>query len=440
MFFKQYYLNCLAHASYMIGDGGEAVVVDPQRDVDPYIDEAARLGLRIKYVIETHLHADFVSGHRELAERTGAAIVIGTGADATFPHIAAREGDILRVGSVELRAIETPGHTPESISWSVDGKRVLTGDTLFIGDVGRPDLAGTRGYTPQAMASMMYDSLHAKLLTLGDDVEVWPAHGAGSACGRNISKETSSTIGAQRRTNYALRPMSREEFVQLMTAEIPPPPKYFARDAEINRHGARALREIVATQLSAATARQAIEKGAVVLDVRDDGAFGERHVAGAIHIGLGGQFASWCGALLPSDRTLVISADSDASGSEAVMRLARVGIESAEGYITATGDLPLATLPQISVETLRSRAIPVLDVRATGEYAAGHVPWAESIPLPELTERIEEVPEGTLAVMCGGGYRSSIACSLLMREGRTDLMNVTGGINAWMRAGYPTEG
>src|SRR6185369_4979616 len=231
MLFHQFYLNCLAHASYLIGSDGECAIVDPQRDVDQYIDEAARRGLRIRFIIETHLHADFVSGHRELAARTGAEIVFGAAADAQFAHRAVNDGDVLQVGDVELRALATPGHTPESISWLIveEGRplKVLTGDTLFIGDVGRPDLAGARGFTSQQMAAQLYDSLNTKLLTLPDDVEVWPAHGAGSACGRNISKETSSTIGVQRKTNYALQPMSRQEFVNMMTTDVAEPPPYF---------------------------------------------------------------------------------------------------------------------------------------------------------------------------------------------------------------------
>src|SRR5205085_3256073 len=301
MYFKQFYLGCLAHASYLIGDSGEAAVVDPQRDVEQYLDEAARENLCIKYVIETHLHADFVSGHRELADRSGAQIVIGAEAKAAFPHIAVREGNPLAVGNIELRAIETPGHTPESICWLLIengvAAKLLTGDTLFIGDVGRPDLAGGRGYTPQMMASMLYDSLTTKLLKLPDDVEVWPAHGAGSACGRNISRDRSSTIGVQRRTNYALRPMSREEFVMLMTTDFPAAPKYFSRDAEINRRGARMLAEISAARLSPDRVREELNRGAVLLDVRDGASFGSSHISGALNIGLGGEFASWCGTL-----------------------------------------------------------------------------------------------------------------------------------------------
>src|SRR5262245_23395362 len=251
MYFKQFYLGCLAHASYLIGSEGEAAVVDPQRDVDQYIREAENQGFKIKYVIETHLHADFVSGHRELAARSGAQIVFGEKAGATFPHVAVKDGQVVRVGGVSLRIIETPGHTPESISILVNDeqesdqpKKVLTGDALFIGDVGRPDLVGSRGYTAEQMAGMLYESLHHKLLLLNDDVEVYPAHGAGSMCGRDIGKETSSTIGEQRETNYALKPMARDAFVKMMTVDLPDAPTYFSRDAEINRLGAAALVEL----------------------------------------------------------------------------------------------------------------------------------------------------------------------------------------------------
>src|ERR687884_1998817 len=251
MYFKQFYLGCLAHASYLIGSDGEAAVVDPQRDVDQYVAEAEAQGLKIKYVIETHLHADFVSGHRELAARTGAEIVFGERAGARFPHRAVRDGDELKVGRVRLRVLETPGHTPESISVVVtdtevsnEAQKVLTGDTLFIGDVGRPDLAGARGYTSEEMAAMLYDSLHEKLLKLDDLTEVYPAHGAGSMCGRNISQETSSTIGQQRQFNCALQPMSKDEFVRTMTTGLAPAPDYFSHDAEYNRTGAPPIKDL----------------------------------------------------------------------------------------------------------------------------------------------------------------------------------------------------
>ena len=444
MLFKQFYLGCLAHASYLIGDGGEAAVIDPQRDVDQYLALTEREKLRIKYVIETHLHADFVSGHRELAERSGAQIVIGAEANAAFPHIAVRDGETLSVGSIVLRALETPGHTPESVSWLVieDGRatKVMTGDTLFIGDVGRPDLAGGRGYTPQRMAAMMYDSLHNALLKLPDDVEVWPAHGAGSACGRNISRDRSSTIGIQRATNYALKPMPREEFVTLMTTDFPAAPKYFSRDAEINRRGARMLAEITAAPLTADRVREEINRGAVLLDVRDPASFGTSHISGAINIGLGGEFASWCGTLLPAEAPIVISADSSEHANEAVMRLARVGIESAAGYITEPAGFQSASIPQITVEELRDRKLRVLDVRRKGEYTSGHIPGAQHIPLDELPRREDEVQRGgPLAVVCAGGYRSSIAASLLQRDNIADVMNVVGGTSGWVRAGFSVE-
>src|SRR5881396_706856 len=286
MFFKQFYLNCLAHASYLIGSDGEAVVVDPQRNVDQYLDEATARNLNIKYIIETHLHADFVSGHRELASRTGAEIVFSEKAGVGFPHLAARDHDELAIGRVKLRIMETPGHTPESIcvlvidtEFSDQPRKVLTGDTLFIGDVGRPDLAGGKGYTPQMMAAMMYDSLHDKLLKLDDAVEVYPAHGAGSMCGKNLSTDTSSTIGQQRQFNYALQPMTKEQFVTMMTTDLPEAPAYFAKDAEINRSGATPLTEL--PPLSPLPPNDVLklgQEGCVVLDVRPAGEFGAGHV------------------------------------------------------------------------------------------------------------------------------------------------------------------
>lgn len=455
MYFKQFYLGCLAHASYLIGSEGEAAVVDPQRDVDQYIDEAAANGLSIRYVIETHLHADFVSGHRELADRAGAEIVFGARAQAAFPHRAVREGDELRIGRVVLRAIETPGHTPESISWLViDGDaaphRVLTGDTLFIGDVGRPDLAGSKGFTAEEMASMLYDSLHAKLLTLDDSVEVYPAHGAGSACGRNISKERSSSIGEQRKFNYALRPMSREEFSILMTTDLPPAPKYFPMDAEINRRGAAPLATITTRPLSPLAAKEAMASGATVLDVRDSAMFGAAHVPGSLNIGLDGQYASWAGSLLSPENAVVIVADGGGQVQEAVMRLARVGLENVAGYVDGglaawnAAGLELATLPQLSVdelhERLREGPLQVIDVRTPSEYASGHVPGALSVPLAGLSHVVERIPPArAAAIICAAGYRSSAASSLLARSGFRELYNVIGGTSAWIAAGFETE-
>ena len=450
MEFHQFYLGCLAHASYLIGSNGEAAIVDPQRDVDQYIAEAEKRGLKIRYVIETHLHADFVSGHRELADRTGAEIVIGAAAGAQFAHRGIRDRETLRVGDVELRAIETPGHTPESISWLVvdSGKpvKVLTGDTLFIGDVGRPDLAGAKGFTPQSMAAMLYDSLHRKLLELSDEVEVWPAHGAGSACGRNISRETWSTIGAQRKNNYALRPMSRDEFVSMMTTDLPEAPPYFARDAEINRQGARALADVRADALSPRAVKAALHRGAVVLDVRDGDAFGAGHIPTSINIGLGGQFASWCGTLVPATDDLVIVADGADRSREAIMRLARVGMENVLGYLDggvlawSNSGYGTATLPQMTPKELAGSKLAVVDVRRTTEFTTGHVPGARNVPLNELQRRMPEMElEQPVAVICQSGYRSSTAASILARNGFTDVSNVIGGTSGWMAEKLPVE-
>ncbi|HEX8171129.1 MAG TPA: rhodanese-like domain-containing protein [Thermoanaerobaculia bacterium] len=449
--FRQFYLSCLAHASYLIASGGEAVVVDPQRDVAQYLEEAERIGARIRYVIETHLHADFVSGHGELAPRSGAEIVFGAAARAEFPHRAVHDGDELRIGEVVLRAIETPGHTPESVCWLMveDGAatKVLTGDTLFIGDVGRPDLAGGRGYTPEQMAAMLYDSL-LKLLRLDDAVEVWPAHGAGSACGKNISSERSSTIGAQRRMNWALRPMERDEFVKMLTTDLPRAPRYFPMDAEINRRGARPLDELSAPALTAQQVHERMLRGAMVLDVRDSNAFGAGHLPGAINIGLRGQYASWAGTLLPPNAELIVVAESAADAAEAVMRLARVGLENVSGVLDGGADawtaagFALTTLPQLDVSQLKDALddVRVLDVRRPGEYASGHVPRATNIALDDLPEQLDAVDASQpLAVICAGGYRSSAAASLLQRRGAERVFNVVGGTSAWVTAGYETE-
>ncbi|HET6669771.1 MAG TPA: rhodanese-like domain-containing protein [Pyrinomonadaceae bacterium] len=462
MYFKQFYLGCLAQASYLIGSEGEAAVVDPQRDVDQYIDEAKAQGFQIKYVIETHLHADFVSGHRELAARTGAEIVFSVRADATFPHRGVAEGDELHVGKAVLRIIETPGHTPESISILVidsddptQAQRILTGDTLFVGDVGRPDLAGGKGYTPAMMAAMMYDTLHEKLLKLPDGVEVYPAHGAGSMCGKNMSKETSSTIGQQRKFNYALQPMSKDEFVRMMTTDLPAAPDYFAKDAEINRGGAAALSELPKPQpLTAEDVRELITQtnsfSYVVLDVRAAADFGAGHVPGSINVGLGGQFAIWAASLIPMDAPIVIVAESEEKVAEARMRLARVGLENVKGYLQGgveswrAAGFELATVPQISVDQLhqllqQEKDLQVIDVRRPAEYESGHVGPAITAPLGELQKTIAGlavVPTQKTAVICAGGYRSSAASSILEQHGFSNLLNVTGGTGAWIKAGY----
>jgi hydroxyacylglutathione hydrolase len=460
MYFKQFYLGCLAHASYLIGSEGEAAVVDPQRDVDEYVAEAEAHGLEIKYVIETHLHADFVSGHHELAARTGAEIVFGKAAGAEFPHRAVSDGDEIVLGKVVLKFLETPGHTPEGICILVTdpaetGKpqKVLTGDTLFIGDVGRPDLAGGKGYTPRMMAEMMYESLHEKLLRLPDDTEVYPAHGAGSMCGRNMSKETSSTIGEQRKFNYALAPMTKDAFVQIMTADLPEAPAYFPQDAEINRSGARDLSDLPPpAALSPQQAGELVGGDYVFLDVRSAADFGAGHVPGATNIGLGGQFALWAGSLIPLKATIILIADTQPQVDESVVRLARVGIENVKGYLSGgmrawrDAGLETAEIPQISVTDLHGRIggedLQIVDVRRPAEFQNGHVPNALHAPLASLEDRFEQLPldkSKPTAVICAGGYRSSAAASLLQKHGFMNLLNVSGGTGAWVNAGLPFE-
>jgi glyoxylase-like metal-dependent hydrolase (beta-lactamase superfamily II)/rhodanese-related sulfurtransferase len=461
VYFKQFYLGCLAHASYLIGSEGEAAVVDPQRDVEQYLAESAAQNLKIKYVIETHLHADFVSGHCELAARTGAEIVFSRHAHAAFPHRAVQDGDELKLGHVTLRFWETPGHTPESLSVLVidtdvsgEPQKVLTGDTLFIGDVGRPDLSGSRGHTAEAMAAMLYESLHGKLLTLDDTVEVFPAHGAGSMCGRNISKETSSTIGQQRKFNYALAAMPKADFVRMMTTGMPAAPNYFSRDAEINRTGASALEALPRPQALTPEAvwEQMQEHGALVLDVRAAADYGGAHLPNSLNIGLGGQFASWAGSLISPESMLIIVAEDEAKAEEAVLRLARVGLENVRGFLQGGMDAwqqagrPTAAIPQITVAELHRRLetepdLQVLDVRRSGEYASGHVPPARLAPLAELPSNALDWldPHRPVAVICAGGYRSSAATSLLESRGFQKLFNVSGGTSAYVEAGYPVK-
>jgi len=459
MYFKQFYLDCLAHASYLIGSDGEAAVVDPQRDVDQYIEEAAAQNLKIKYIIETHLHADFVSGHRELALRTGAEIVFSQNAGVQFPHRAARDNDELVIGRVNLRILETPGHTPESICVLVtdtgvsdEPQKVLTGDTLFIGAVGRPDLARAKGYTPQQMAEMMYDSLHEKLLNLDDAVEVYPAHGAGSMCGRYLSKENFSTIGDQRKFNYALKPTTKDEFVRLMTTDLPEAPAYFSADAEINRTGPGALTELPRlAPLSPAEVCSLATQGSVVLDVRAAEVFGAGHVPRALNIGLGGQFAMWAGSLIPLSAALVIVADEEARIAEAQLRLARVGLENVKGYLLMDAwreaQMKMAVVPQISVAKLRELIqkqadLQLIDVRRPAEYQSGHAPQARLAPLQHLREllpRLNLEPSELTAIICAGGFRSSAAASIMQQAGFTNVMNVNGGTNAWVDAGYEVE-
>jgi hydroxyacylglutathione hydrolase len=472
MYFEQFYLTCLAHASYMIGSEGEAAVVDPQRDVDIYLKAAEEQNLKIRHIFETHLHADFVSGHKELAARTGAKIYIGAQANAGFPHVPLTDGCEVKVGSVRIRALETPGHTPESVCLvitdtekSAAGRSsashssashasqpcaVLTGDTLFIGDVGRPDLAKT--HTPQQLAGLLYDSLHQKLLALPDAVMVYPAHGAGSLCGRAMRAERSSTIGTERLTNYALQIASREEFIAQLTTNLPTRPEYFLEDAEINRSGAATLTELPALAgLSPAEVRALLRQDANLLDVRPGDAFAAGHVPGSINIALSGQFASWAGGILGIHSKPVLIGDTDEQIEEARLRLARVGIEDLLGYLAGgvaawrRAGMPVATTAQISAQELSQRlrsgswhAADVLDVRREGEWQAGHIADVECRALDTFPQALPDVDEERrVAVHCKSGYRSMVACSLLERAGHLNVVNVVGGFDAWHAAGLP---
>ncbi|MGB8114342.1 MAG: rhodanese-like domain-containing protein [Candidatus Sulfotelmatobacter sp.] len=451
MYFEQFYLGCLAHASYMLASEGEALVVDPQRDVKIYLQAAAAHGFVIRHIFETHLHADFVSGHKELASRTGAQIYIGEQAEAKFPHIAVRDGFQLQVGKARIAVLETPGHTPESICLVITDQEksakpwaLLTGDTLFLGDVGRPDLS--KRYTPAQLAGMLYESLHNKILKLEDSVLVYPAHGAGSLCGRNMRAERVSTIGVERLTNYALQIKSREEFIQQLTSNLPARPEYFLQDAEINRAGASSLSELAPLRaIGAIELKTLLDQGAIALDVRPGEQFAAAHVPGSINIALSGQFASWAGSLLGLAAHPVLIAQSDDALAEARMRLARVGLENILGYlnggIAAWSDagLPVASIQQISAPVLRDKlqtsALQVLDVRREAEWEAGHIENAMWWPLDNFKVSPPEIDRDTpVAVHCKSGYRSMIACSLLQCAGFAQVIDVMGGLDAWQQA------
>lgn len=451
---ERFFLGCLAHASYMIASQGIAAVIDPQRDVDIYLDTAAGKGWKIEHIIETHLHADFVSGHRELAERTGARIYLGAGSGAEFSHIAVKDGDEIQFGDCSLRFLHTPGHTLESVCVLMSDRgapdrpaSVFTGDTLFVGDVGRPDLSPS--HTPQQLAAIMYRSIHEKLLTLPDDTEIFPAHGAGSLCGRQMSSESSSTIARQRQSNYALLARTSEEFVHLLTDDLPARPEYFARDADLNRRGATPLSAL--PPLPALTAPEVLrlqKEGVIVVDTRPTTQFAVGHVPGSVHIALTGQYASWAARILGLDTPLIIAGEDPEHVRESQMRLARVGIENVAGYLAdgvagwIKSGFELDYIPQISVQEFAQLQnqepdrIAVLDVRELGEVANGVIEHSLCIPLGKLGSRLAEVHrEKLLVVHCKSGYRSSIATSVLRRAGFRDIANLTGGFDAWKAAG-----
>jgi glyoxylase-like metal-dependent hydrolase (beta-lactamase superfamily II)/rhodanese-related sulfurtransferase len=457
---KQYYLGCLAHASYLLADeaSGEVVVVDPQRDVEQYVEDAHGLGCRISHVFLTHFHADFLAGHLELRDREGAEIHLGARAKAEYEFTPMADGSTLQVGDLRLEVLETPGHSPESISILVHDpehgdapQAVLTGDTLFIGDVGRPDLRASLGWSAEELGGMLYDSLQNKLLPLPDETLVYPAHGAGSLCGKNLSTDTVSTIGVQRDYNYALQPMSRERFIEIVTTDQPDTPAYFTYDAVLNTREHPTLDQALERELrplSLVEALRAVEEGAQLLDGRAPADFAGAHVLGSVSIGLGGKFATWAGTVLDPERPVVLIADPGGE-VEAATRLGRIGFDTVAGYVEG-GMQPLEEEPDLVgriervsagslAEQLRSPEPPlVVDVRSEREWDDGHIEGAVNVPLSRLAERYEELPgDRPLVVHCASDYRATIAASLLRREGLSDVAALVGGIAAWESASEP---
>lgn len=457
MILQQYYLGCLAHASYLIGDeaSGMAAVVDPQRDVEQYLEDARARGLRIEHVLLTHLHADFLSGHVELRDQVGAAIHIGPGAETEYGVSTMQEGGALELGSVKLGFLETPGHTPESVCILVYDKErspdrpyaVLTGDTLFIGDVGRPDLGASAGYAPEILAAMLYDSLHEKLLKLPDETLVYPAHGAGSFCGKSMSSETVSTLGEQKRFNYALRPMAKDAFVDLLTSELPDMPRYFPYTAELNRKNRPRLEDVLEEALDPMSLDQVLEAqehDCQILDTRDSAAFAAAHLRGSINVGLNGSYATWAGALLSHDTPIVIIAEPGAE-RESAMRLGRIGFDRVLGYLEG-GMAALASRPEVldhlhrlTCSELSSdlSAAPgplLLDVRSDSEAATGSIQGSRRVPLHTLEERWRDLPrDQRIVVYCASGYRSTMAASILRRRGFDRVDDLIGGYGGWVQ-------
>jgi hydroxyacylglutathione hydrolase len=452
MKFIQYYLDCLSHASYLIADEstGRAVVVDPQRDVAEYLADAKELGVSIELVIETHFHADFLSGHLELAKATGAKIVYSSVAQTEFVSMGVADGQRYSLGEVMLEFRHTPGHTPESLSVVVYEHAgdevpygVLTGDALFIGDVGRPDLLASIGFTREELADKLYDSLHTQLMTLPDATRVYPAHGAGSACGKNLSTELWSTMGEQKATNYALRAPDKETFMALVTEGQPPAPSYFVYDAILNRKDRELLDETkMPTAMSYAQVRDAMSKGAVLVDGRGPEEFALGHLRGAVNIGLEGRYAEFAGSVVATDADIVLFTE-PGQELEAKTRLARIGFDRVIGYLVRPFEVMFDHQDQVQVASrLTAKAfderaaqiadLQVVDVRNPGEVAAGMIPGAVSIPVGQLPARLAELdPTRPTVVYCAGGYRSSVAASLLRAHGFTDVSDILGGYGAW---------
>jgi len=449
MYIQQLYTGCLSEAAYYIESDGEAAIIDPLRDIDPYLQLANERKARIKYIFETHFHADFVSGHIDLSQATGAPIVYGPGTVTKFPVQVARDGEEFTVGQLRIKVLHTPGHTLESTCFLLkdpagNNHCVFTGDTLFVGDVGRPDLAQKgEELSMHDLAGMMYDSIHRQLLSLGDDVIIYPAHGAGSSCGKNLGKETFSTIGEQKKYNYALKAASKEAFIKAVTDGIPAPPQYFPVNARINKEGYEQLDQVLSnglTALNIAAFKKEMEDNAVILDTRPADQFTQGFVPGSIFIGLEGRFAEWAGSLLSFTSPMILVTE-PGKEKETIIRLARVGLDNVKGYLEGGFEAwkqngePIDMIIDVEADELmmdipHDPNLVVLDVRRETEFADGHLKDAVNLPLNEMTDpgsmaNIEETQN--LYVHCAGGYRSVIAASLLKRQGIHNLRNVTGG-------------
>lgn len=450
MYIEQIYTNCLAEAAYYIESDGQAAIIDPLRETDPYIALAEKRGATIKYVFETHFHADFVSGHIDLSNKVGAPIIYGPKADTQYKVYNAKDGEEFKLGKIKIKVLHTPGHTPESSCFLLideKGKEhaVFSGDTLFVGDVGRPDLLDGV-MTREELASMMYDSLNKKIKTLPDDVIVYPAHGPGSACGKNIGKETFSTIGEQKKFNYALKEMSREQFIEKVTEGILPPPQYFYEDARINKQGYDPLESIISNNsqpLSVEKFQKAVSEGAIILDTRKADDFEKKYIPGSINIGLNGQFAVWVGTLIDITKKLVLVTEVGKE-NESILRLARVGYENVVGYLNGGADAwtgKSETVKSISAAEMKSeieKNVEVLDVRKPGEWAVSHLKDATFLPLADFPSVFEGLDKSKpYIVHCGGGYRSMTAISIMKNHGFKDLINVYGGFGAMVQAGLP---
>lgn len=447
MFIKQIYTDCISEAAYFVESDGEAIVIDPLRDIDVYLQLAQEHNATIKYIFETHFHADFVSGHLDLSEKTGAPIVYGPETHAAFKFHLAKDNEIFKIGHITVEVLHTPGHTLESSCYLLKdetGKShcIFTGDTLFVGDVGRPDLS-SGNLSKEELASIMYDSIHNKLLKLPDDVIVYPAHGAGSSCGKNISSETSSTIGNERRTNYALREQSKEEFIQAVTEDLNEAPVYFSVNAKINKEGYDNLEDVKSkglTPLSVEDLKSKIKEGFVVLDTRNAEEFTNGFVPGSIFIGLEGRFAEWAGTLL-SFKNPILLVTAPGMEEETLIRLARVGFDNVEGYLKGGFDawknagekIDLVIdveADELAMDLPFDDKLLVVDVRKPNEFIEGHVKDSLNIPLSEMTDvaQIAHLEEDqNIYVHCAGGYRSVIAASLLKQQGYHNLRNVLGG-------------